>query len=223
MSPLPLHQLWWAVALLPASFLLGCLPFGYWAGRLRGIDLRTQGSGNIGATNAWRVLGPGWGLWIFLLDFLKGALPAAAGLHCASATSIPVGDLLGSAAGLAAILGHNFTPWLGGRGGKGIATSAGVLLVLVPWAFLILISIWGCLFLAVRIVSVASLGAALAFPVATAILYPKRTVLLVFSLLASLLALLRHRSNIRRLLQGTESRFCRKNRGDLSGTGGSGA
>ncbi|QSR85808.1 glycerol-3-phosphate 1-O-acyltransferase PlsY [Methylacidimicrobium sp. B4] len=209
--------------LLLASFLLGSMPFGYWLGRLRGLDLRTQGSGNIGATNAWRVLGARWGVAIFLLDFLKGALPTGAGLHGFPTTSVPVADLLGSAAGLAAILGHNFTPWLQGRGGKGIATTAGVLLVLVPWTFLFLAAIWGGLFLLCRIVSLASLGAALAFPIATCLLYPGRWVLLTFSLLASLLAILRHRSNIRRLIQGTESGFGRKDREDLSGMGGSGA
>ncbi len=222
MSPLPLSHPGWVAALLLASFLLGSMPFGYWVGRLRGLDLRTQGSGNIGATNAWRVLGARWGLSIFLLDFLKGALPTGAGLHLFTTAPVPVADLLGSVAGLAAILGHNFTPWLRGRGGKGIATSAGVLLVLVPWALLVLAGIWGSLFLLCRIVSMASLGAALAFPIATCLLYPGRWMLLTFSILASLLAVLRHRSNIRRLIQGTESRFCRKDREDLSGIGGSG-
>jgi len=217
MSPLPLAQLGWAVALLLASFLLGSIPFGYWIGWCRGIDLRTEGSGNIGATNAWRVLGARWGCGIFLLDFVKGALPAGLGLHLSTTQSVPIADALGSLAGLASILGHNFTPWLRGRGGKGIATSAGVLLVLVPWAFLLLVGIWGSLFLLCRIVSIASLGAALVFPVATGLLYPGRWVLLAFSLLVSLLAILRHRSNIRRLMQGTEARF-RRNRGkDLSG------
>ncbi|MDD4932108.1 MAG: glycerol-3-phosphate 1-O-acyltransferase PlsY [Methylacidiphilaceae bacterium] len=217
MSPLPLGWLGWAAALLPASFFLGSIPFGYWIGCLRGVDLRAQGSGNIGATNAWRVLGARWGCWIFLLDFLKGALPAGVGLHLSATQSVPIADAVGSLAGLAAILGHNFTPWLRGRGGKGIATSAGVMLVLVPWAFLVLVGIWGSLFLLCRIVSIASLGAALVFPMATGLLYPGRWVLLAFSLLSSLLALLRHRSNIRRLIQGTEARFRRNEGKDLSG------
>ncbi|MDD2676156.1 MAG: glycerol-3-phosphate 1-O-acyltransferase PlsY [Methylacidiphilaceae bacterium] len=217
MSPLPLTQLGWMAALLLASFFLGSIPFGYWIGCCRGIDLRTEGSGNIGATNAWRVLGARWGCWIFLLDFVKGALPTGVGLHLSTTQSVPIADALGSLAGLASILGHNFTPWLRGRGGKGIATTAGVLLVLVPWAFLVLVGIWGSLFLLCRIVSMASLGAALVFPVATGLLYPGRWVLLAFSLLASLLAILRHRSNIRRLIQGTEARFRRNGGKDLSG------
>ncbi|VVM06896.1 glycerol-3-phosphate acyltransferase PlsY [Methylacidimicrobium cyclopophantes] len=217
MSPLSLSQMGWATALLFASFLLGSIPFGYCIGRLRGIDLRTQGSGNIGATNAWRILGARWGCGIFVLDFLKGALPAIGGLHFSPALSVPMTDLLGSLAGLAAILGHNFTPWLRGRGGKGIATSAGVLLALTPWAFLVVLGTWASLFLLCRIVSLASLGAALIFPIATGLLYPGRSVLLAFSIFASLLAILRHRSNIRRLIQGQESRFGRKNQNDLSG------
>ncbi len=207
-----------AAVLLAASFLLGSIPFGYGIGRLRGIDLRTEGSGNIGATNAWRVLGARWGISIFLLDFLKGALPTAVGLHffASPPPSVTAADLLASLSGLAAILGHNFTPWLRGRGGKGIATSAGVLLVLVPWTFPVLIGIWGSLFLLCRIVSMASLGAALAFPIATALLYPGRWVLLAFSILAALLAVLRHWSNIRRLVLGTEARFRRKDQRELS-------
>ena len=221
MSSFPVSPWGSAAALFLVSFLIGSLPFGYWVGRLRGIDLRNQGSGNVGATNAWRVLGARWGIWIFLLDFLKGALPTEAGLHWSPSpsvpASIPLADLQASLAGFSAILGHNFTPWLRGRGGKGIATSAGVLLVLVPWAFLILVGIWTCLFLLCRIVSVASLSAALAFPIATALLYPGRRVLLAFSILASVLAVLRHRSNIQRLIRRTESSFRRKEPNDLSG------
>ncbi|MGD9896176.1 MAG: glycerol-3-phosphate 1-O-acyltransferase PlsY [Candidatus Methylacidiphilaceae bacterium] len=217
MSPFPVNQLGLAAALLLAGFLLGSIPFGYWIGLFRGIDLRTQGSGNIGATNAWRVLGARWGCWIFLLDFLKGALPTGVGLHLFASSSLPAADTLGSLAGLGAILGHNFTPWLHGRGGKGIATSAGVLLMLVPWAFLVIVGTWAGLFFLCRIVSLASLGAALVFPIATALLYPGRWVLLAFSLLASLLAILRHRSNIQRLIRGTESQFRRNGEKDFSG------
>jgi glycerol-3-phosphate acyltransferase PlsY len=111
---------------------------------------------------------------------------------------------------LASILGHNYTPWLGFKGGKGIATSAGVLLMLVPWAFGVVVVTWVILFFSMRYVSVASIGAAVALPIAGFFFYPGQWALISFSVLAGVMAVLRHKANIVRLLNGTESRFTKK-------------
>jgi hypothetical protein len=109
------------------GFLCGSIPFGYWAGKLKGLDIRQHGSGNIGATNVIRVCGKGIGIPVFILDMLKGWLPTwYAGVHLAAGTSS--GTTLAVLAGFAAILGHTFTPWLGFKGGKGVATATGVLI-----------------------------------------------------------------------------------------------
>ena len=135
------------IATFVASYLFGATPFGYLAGRMRGMDIRQHGSGNIGATNAFRVLGKPTGITVFVLDFLKGLLPVliAGYLYPDS----PFAALL---AGIGAIVGHNFTFWLGFRGGKGIATSAGVLLALLPIAMLVGLVVWFILFFATRLI-----------------------------------------------------------------------
>jgi glycerol-3-phosphate acyltransferase PlsY len=192
------------------AFLLGSIPFGYLMGKSQGLDLRQHGSGNIGATNVWRVMGKTWGTAAFVLDFIKGVLPL-----------LLLGWLVpedGSAAmgwirvvtGLASILGHNYTPWLGFKGGKGIATSAGVLLMLVPWAFGVVVVTWVILFFSMRYVSVASIGAAVSLPIAGFFFYRGQWAVISFSVLAGVMAVLRHKANIVRLLDGTESRFTKK-------------
>jgi glycerol-3-phosphate acyltransferase PlsY len=189
-------------------YLVGSLPTGYLMGLSRGIDIRRQGSGNIGATNVGRVLGRNWGVAAFACDFLKGFLP----LFLVRRFFLPdagswTASLLLVACGMAAILGHNYTPWLGFKGGKGIATSAGVLGALVPWVLAVALSLWIIAVLLTRIVSIGSLLASAVLPVASAWFYPGEWVYFGFASFAGGLATWRHRSNIQRLLAGTESRI----------------
>lgn len=197
-----------------ASYLCGSFPSGYLAGRMRGVDLRREGSGNVGATNALRVLGKGWGYGVFVMDALKGFLGVRVTFLIAASMSpgweIPAG-VVGA---VGTVLGHNFPVWLGFRGGKGISTSAGVMLALFPiWVFLSGIVAWGLVFSMTRYVSLASLAASLALPVSSAALwvYGRCEGLLVATAgLMCLLAFWRHRPNIARLATGTEKRFERK-------------
>jgi acyl phosphate:glycerol-3-phosphate acyltransferase len=202
---------WILIAL--GSYLLGSIPFGYLAGRIRGVDLRTKGSGNIGATNALRVLGKSWGYAVFSCDFLKGLLPVLlAGLWGTYAGIFPA-SAPGAAAALCALLGHSFPVWLGFKGGKGIASSAGVMVALFPAAFLVCVGVWILLFTTTRYVSVASIGGAVTLPVSVLALFLTHRadwLALVVSVLMCFLAIWRHRSNIERLRAGTEPRFERK-------------
>jgi glycerol-3-phosphate acyltransferase PlsY len=195
------------------AFLLGSIPTGYLVARAKGIDIRQHGSGNIGATNVFRTLGKPLGVLVFFLDALKGFAAVAVASALAPATG-DTGTWAGIVAAVSAIAGHNYTPWLGFRGGKGIATSAGVLLALMPLAVLAIAIVWFLVFQISRYVSVASIAAAAALPVAIAAFWHYglggNAPLLGFALLISLLAIWRHRSNIQRLMNGTESRFHRK-------------
>jgi glycerol-3-phosphate acyltransferase PlsY len=185
-----------------AAFFIGSLPFGYWLGLLRGVDLRKQGSGNTGATNVGRVLGKKWGFFVFVLDLGKGWI--------AVALAKSVGNLTVTWAvtvGVFAVLGHVFSPWLGFRGGKGVATSAGILIGLVPWVALGVALIWLLTFQMSRTVSVASLCAATAFPLFVFWLTPEQKVFQWISIGMTLLVWFRHRDNVKRLLQGKENRF----------------
>jgi acyl phosphate:glycerol-3-phosphate acyltransferase len=196
------------------AYLLGSIPTGYLAGRLRGIDIRDKGSGNIGATNVFRVLGKPAGIIVLLIDALKGYAACAWVANLVMnwfPARVGEDDALRITAGLAAILGHNFTCWLKFRGGKGIATSAGVLGALVPGALIIAFSIWIIVFALTRYVSLASIAASFALPFATWITTRNVTLTLVTGAMAAL-AIYKHRSNIQRLMQGTENRFGSKPR-----------
>ncbi len=196
-----------------AGFALGGIPSGLLVGRARGVDLRTVGSKNIGATNAFRVLGARWGTIVFALDVLKGLAAALlpgvlAGLF--AGPSIVEPRVLALAAGVAAIVGHVFTPWLGFKGGRGVATSLGVFLAILPIPTLLAFGIWMLLLFVSRRVSVGSVGAAVAYPFLVAALTPGDSHRIATILVASLIALLiivRHIPNIRRLLNGTEPPF----------------
>lgn len=196
------------------SYLIGSIPFGYLAGRLCGVDIRTKGSGNIGATNALRVLGKKWGYSVFLLDFLKAWLPVKLALGWGIALMVHPASAPGALAGLCALLGHSFPVWLGFKGGKGIASSAGVMVGLFSLAvFLVCLGMWLLLFTVTRYVSIASIVAAISLPVAVGILVLlHRADWLGFtvSVVMASLAIWRHRSNIVRLRAGTEPRFERK-------------
>lgn len=187
------------------GFVLGSIPTGYLVGRLKGVDIREHGSGNIGSTNVLRVLGKGPGYFVFACDALKGIASVLLAYRLFPAG----GDLGAIGAAVGCILGHNFTPWLRFKGGKGMATSLGVLIALLPVVSVLAFGFWGLMFLLTRYVSLASILASAALPVFTW-LVRGIGVLFWFTLLIGVLAIVRHRSNIQRLLNGTESRFTRE-------------
>jgi glycerol-3-phosphate acyltransferase PlsY len=230
-------QLW----LCPVvAFLSGSIPFGLMIARMKGIDIRAHGSGNIGATNVLRVVGKQYGITCLILDALKGFIPVALAVNLVQivgrpvqiplefldgfALKLPETEALSAQLGhiataLAAVLGHNYSPWVGFKGGKGIATSAGVLLGLMPFAVLILIALWLLIFAVTRYVSVASVLASCALPVLT--LWGSwhhgriqdgtwNKPLFAFSLIIALMATWKHRTNFQRLREGTEHRFGKK-------------
>ncbi len=196
------------------AYLCGSIPWGLLIGRLNGLDIRAQGSGNIGATNVRRVLGRNWGIACFILDFLKGLVPV---LVCGSLGGrLPIGGesarLLAAAA---AVSGHVFPVWLRFRGGKGVATTIGAVLAVAPWSVLVALAAWMVLFHTTRYVSVASLSAAVMLPLGYVAARgirgrPCWTPTLVLLLVLATLIVLRHRTNIKRLCEGTENRFERK-------------
>lgn len=199
--------------LILASYLLGAVPFGLLLGKLKGIDVRTVGSKNIGATNVLRTVGKPWGIATFILDALKGFVPAFVfpilGTRWgADFQSLEIAALAG---GAAAILGHNFPVYLGFKGGKGVATSAGALLGIAPLAVAVGLAVWAAFFFTLRYVSLASIAAALSVPAVGWWLYRGAglVVPIALTVLAALI-ILRHRANIERLLNGTESRFQKK-------------
>ncbi len=225
------------------AFLLGSIPFGLIIAKAKGINIREHGSGNIGATNVLRVVGKKYGITCLLLDALKGFVPTVIAISLirfpgiqnpmtlsgllphASEFPMLTAQMFQVLAGLCAILGHNYSPWVGFKGGKGIATSAGVLIALMPAAVVILIAIWGLVFFFSRYVSLASILAAGALPLVTlwgSWLHGKiqngtwNKPLFAFSIIIAVLAIWKHRSNIQRLLAGTEHRFTRKSKsGDV--------
>jgi glycerol-3-phosphate acyltransferase PlsY len=203
------------ILVVVVSYLLGSVPSGYLVGRARGIDVRAQGSGNIGATNVFRVLGtkPGKpGIAVLAFDALKGFVAArwspALALSFFSAPGASR-ECLALAAGVAAILGHNYPCWLRFKGGKGIATSGGVVLAWAPAACLTALALWGLVFAATRYVSLASIAASLILPLAVWFCNGSATMTAVMAAL-SLLAIYKHKANVRRLLDGTEHRFVKK-------------
>jgi len=193
---------------LPLAYLLGATPTSYWVGKaLHGVDLRQVGSGNLGATNTFRALGWKAALPVMLVDVLKGWVPVAVFPLLGGGGA---GTLWVLAYGAAAILGHVFSFWVGFRGGKGVATSAGVFLGLAPWAVLLALGVWLAVVFSTRIVSLGSIAAALILPPAVA-LTPTRggSVVFWFTLVLALFVIFAHRQNIRRLLRGEEHRFVR--------------
>jgi glycerol-3-phosphate acyltransferase PlsY len=196
------------------SYLLGSIPSGYLVARSKGIDIRQRGSSNIGAANVARVMGKKWGYLVGFCDFLKGFFAVKLGLLIAAHFLFsPI--LGGITAAIACILGHNYPIWLGFKGGKGIATSGGAILALLPP--LVFVSgglAWVVVFLISRYTSLASIVAALVLPVAVLLIVAKAGtdfwLLVAFTVLIAALAIWRHRANIVRLLNGTENRFGKK-------------
>ncbi len=201
------------------SYLIGSIPTAYIFGRIvKGVDIRKHGSGNVGATNAFRVLGAGFGITVLLLDALKGAVCVVGLADYALARGFTINPLmLRVVLGLAAVAGHSWTVFLNFKGGKGMATTLGVLVGLsikFPILRIILLAeivIWLAVFLSGRIVSLASIISAIAFPVFF-IIFKQPPHLILMSFILSLLIVFRHKSNIFRLLRGQESRinFSRK-------------
>ena len=195
------------------GYLLGSCPNGLIVSRARGIDIRKHGSGNIGATNVLRVLGKKLGYLVFALDTAKGLVAVILAywiVHAVQPAPFHP-ELIGIGAGVACILGHTFPVWLGFRGGKGVATSAGVLLGLMPVAVLSVFVVWLFLFKTTRYVSVASIGAAVSLPIFVLLYLNFKMLtgpsLLPFSILIAAVVIWRHRSNMQRLFQGKEQRF----------------
>ena len=212
-------------AILLASYLLGSIPCGLLISQSQGLDIREHGSRNIGATNVWRVMGKKWGLLAFVGDTAKGWLAVLLGMWLAARWSVtldlPHGhilppDLAGITAALGCILGHTFPVWLRFKGGKGVATSLGVILGMMPLAALIDFAIWGVVFKVSRYVSLASIVAAGALPVAVIGLMffgPAQGWGAVhgwgnfyFAVVAAALVIKRHTANLQRLRAGTELR-----------------
>lgn len=228
-------QLWLCPVL---AFLLGSIPFGLIIAKARGFDIRAHGSGNIGATNVFRIVGKKYGLSCLLLDALKGFIPVIVAINLirfegGSAPwcplSFPESWVLGLPAerqflvqlvhvmtALAAVLGHNYCPWLGFKGGKGVATSAGVIIALMPAAIVLLILVFVVTLLLTKYVAVASMVAAVSLPILThlgARFHGKwadgtwNVPLFVFSVVIAILAVWKHRTNLVRLRNGTEAKF----------------
>ncbi len=204
---------------LVASYLVGAIPTSYLVGRaFKGIDLRQHGSKNLGATNVYRVMGWKYAIPVGVFDVLKGAVPVwIFGPHVSGAAheiaSLPAGtDQYLLACGLAAVLGHVFSVFVRFKGGKGVATGAGVVLGVAPYAFLVVLAVWVALVALTGYVSVGSIAAAAVFPLALFLLHPeRRPTLWLYVVLAALIVWL-HRANIRRLVAGTENRFGRRGR-----------
>lgn len=214
-----------ALAVAVLSYLAGSIPFGYLIGKVfKGIDLRDYGSGNIGATNAGRVLGKSWGIACLILDALKGLLPVAFFPQFCFASDSPWLDHATVLAGVMTIVGHMFPCWLGFRGGKGVATSLGVLTILSPWGVLVAAALFFISLAIWRYVSLSSMIAAVGFagyelcrlqpsPLSEATWSRG-----VFAVLVPMLIIIQHRSNIRRLLAGEEPKLTRRNSTDQTST-----
>lgn len=230
-------QLWLCPLL---AFLLGSIPFGLLIAKAKGINIREHGSGNIGATNVLRVVGKKYGITCLILDALKGFIPVLIALNVIRIAGhsplmtfsfpeswilqLPTADaLIGQLAhigtALAAVLGHNYSPWVAFKGGKGIATSAGVFLALMPAGIGILLVVWLIVFWVSRYVSLASIIAAVVLPLVT--LWGSwhhgriqdgswNKPLFAFTVLIAVMAVWKHKTNIQRLRAGTENRFTRK-------------
>jgi len=200
------------ICLVLCAYLLGSIPTGYLVARAKGIDIRSVGSGNIGATNAFRVLGKPAGIVVLLADALKGVLActilANLILGAFETPTSPFDHAMTErvVAGIVAVLGHNFTCWLRFKGGKGIATTAGVYLAIAPFPVAVALTTWIIAFAAARYVSLASIAAAIALP--TAVWITESSIPLGIATTAiGAMAIWKHRSNIARLRAGTENRI----------------
>jgi glycerol-3-phosphate acyltransferase PlsY len=190
-----------AIALLVGGYIVGGIPWALLIGKwVKGVDLRTVGSGNLGATNVARNVGGAWAVAVFFLDFAKGALPVAVATLAPEANH----DLLMMAGAVGAVLGHVYSPYIKFRGGKGIAVTAGAAAVANPLCLIVGTVIFFAVGLTTRRVSLGSLTIGLAYPPLVWFLYPDRPINLAFSFAVCALVFWSHRSNIGRLLRGQE-------------------
>jgi glycerol-3-phosphate acyltransferase PlsY len=193
----------WLWLCLPAGFLLGAVPFGYLVARAKGVDIFAVGSGNIGATNVMRTLGKGPGMLVFLLDVLKGFVPSVA------VRLMDGPQELAFAAGMCAVLGHSFSPFLKFKGGKGIATGLGMLLGSTP---LVAASAFATFFLVMAltlVVSISSVTAGFSVSVFGLLLGDSIGLVVAYGALG-IYILVRHKANMKRLKEGTEPKFGQK-------------
>ncbi|MBI3097570.1 MAG: glycerol-3-phosphate 1-O-acyltransferase PlsY [Planctomycetes bacterium] len=204
---------------LAGGYLIGSIPFGMLAGWCRGVDVQLAGSGNIGATNVGRLLGRPWGFAVFALDFLKGFAPATWAAAVLSA-ALPEGALNGEVAGVAvdqavplaggvgAVFGHVFPVYLRFRGGKGVATGAGACLAITLWPTVCGLVVWGLVLGLTRYMSLASIGGAVALPVAHALRpgahWPEDGPVEAVLILLAMVVAIRHRGNVGRIVKRTE-------------------
>ncbi len=214
---MPFLVVWYVTFLiLIVSYLFGSVPIGFIVGKLAGIDIRRCGSGNIGATNVLRVLGKKYGYTVFFFDALKGFVAVRTCLLIVAGNpSVRLyADFFALLGAVTCVIGHAFPVWLRFKGGKGVATSAGVIIGLMPLAAAIVFPIWFIAFEVSRYVSVASICAAISLPVTIAFFLRFKlmdsVVLFYFSVGLAALVVWQHRSNFSRLLNGTEQRFKRK-------------
>ena len=191
--------------LMVAAYFFGAIPFGLIIARSQGVDIRAKGSGNIGATNVYRVMGKNWGLLTFLLDALKGFIPAYFFVEWSGSH-----ETVGIYCGLMAIIGHSFPIYLCFKGGKGVATSAGMLLGVAPYAVGIGLISWIVFMVLFRYVSLASILATIIVSVTVWMQDAQPLISQWLITLLSLLIVWLHRSNIERLFKGTENRFGKK-------------
>jgi glycerol-3-phosphate acyltransferase PlsY len=196
-----------SVVYIAVGYLAGSIPFGLIITRARGADLRSSGSGNIGATNVWRVVGPREGAATLACDFAKGLLPVMLAARWATPTAAGL-------AGLAAIAGHTYPCFAGFRGGKGVATGLGAFLGLLPVPTLLAAATWVVCLALWRYVSLSSMIAALSFPVWAGIIHAP-ALLIALSALAAALVVWRHKANLERLVLGSEPRFAWKGKAGL--------
>lgn len=212
---------------LLASYVIGSIPSGYLIGRMNGLDIRNHGSRNIGATNVTRVLGKKWGRACFACDFLKGLLPVLIVQLLSLRGDLPDPvKILPAAAAFGTVAGHVWTVFLRFKGGKGVATAAGAILAINPIAVLVAALAWTAFFFGTRYASVASLAAAFALPSAAfalsfASVWKSSASELGLMIIIAMLTVLRHTANIKRLIDGTESRFT-KNKADAHAEDGNG-
>jgi acyl phosphate:glycerol-3-phosphate acyltransferase len=209
----------WSLAAALVGYLLGSLPFGYVVARAHGVDIFKEGSGNPGATNVKRVLGEKFGAkgkragnLVFALDAVKGAIAAGWPLFAPFADAT-IQQHLGLVGVIAAVLGHSFSIFTKFKGGKGVATAAGGLVVLIPIACLVGAAVWVLTFLTSRYVSLGSILAAVAVPLTSWVRWYREDKPIALSLVATALGafvIFRHRANVKRLLAGTEPRFAKK-------------
>lgn len=185
---------------LALSFLCGSIPFGVLIGKSRGVDVRAVGSGNTGATNSWRAMGATMGMLVFALDVAKGVAGPLLGNWLAPGNEIGI-----AACGIAAVMGHIFSPFLGFKGGKGIATSLGALLGLMPIVGVLIFVVWGVFLAITRMISAASVAACIALPI-LAWLFDAATPYFVVALLMSVFAFVKHIPNLKRIRAGVEPR-----------------